>query len=376
MTDLDVVVVGAGPAGSCTARFAAAAGLRVLVLERSATVGVPVRCGEFLPSVAEIKATAPTADGLGELFDLPEGVRGKSVTKAKAISPGGRVYTVPFDGHALRRDILDQHLAKKAEEAGAEVRTSTTFLGLRDDEVIADRSSWTARVVVGADGPLSSVGRAMGFPRHALLFPAMSASIAGDFEPIFRAYFGNVAPGGYAWVIPREGDANVGLGVHPNLRREPLGVSFRRFLGTLGLDPEIRGVGGLVPMSGPLPRTVQGNVLLVGDAAGHVLPTTGGGIYTAMMCGRLAGLAAADHILHGKPLEAYEAHWREQLGQAFELGLSLFHLMSRAFEADWLLEQLMRFLGPHGLARCLRCQPVEEGGVRDFLTRSMMKLAR
>lgn len=225
---------------------------------------------------------------------------------------------------------MDQHLAHLADAAGA-VWTATTFRGFDGSTVFTSRGDVSTRVLVGADGPTSEVARVAGFPRHHLLFSAMSATIPGDYDPVFRAYFGSVAPGGYAWVIPRKGDANVGLGVHPDLRREPLTRSFQRFLAAQGL-PSVDGTGGLVPLSGPLDTTVKGNVLLVGDAAGHVLPTSGGGIYTAMMCGRLAGLAVAAHIVRGEPLGAYQAAWRRVLGRAFATGLREFQIMARGFE--------------------------------------------
>lgn len=348
----------------------------MVVVEKGGRIGWPVRCGEFLPSRDEIRATSPAAEGVEDLFNLPQDVRGEPVTAAEAVSPRGRTYHIPFSGHALRRDILDQYLARLAVDAGAEVKTSTAFLGLRGGVALTEAGGYDAPVVIGADGPLSTVARAAGFPRHPLLFPAMSATVLGDFRPVFRAYFGGIAPGGYAWVIPRKGEANIGLGVHPELRREGLAASFRRFLQGLGLDPKTKGVGGMVPMSGPLPTTVKGKVLLVGDAAGHVLPTSGGGIFTAMLCGRLAGRAAADHLLAGRPLEAYEGAWRTQLGDAFATAAAEFNLMIPAFRSDWLLERLFRLLGSQGLARCLRCQPIEEGLVRDLLSRWAMKVAR
>ncbi len=375
MTDVDAVVVGAGPAGSAAARYAAEGGARVLLLDRNATVGVPIRCGEFLPSVDEIMATAPLAEGMEELFSLPPSVLGLHLTRAEAISPKGRVYKLNFDGYSIHRDRLDQHLAHLAAEAGAEVWTSSTFLGFDGSTVATDRGDVSTKVLVGADGPTSAVARAAGFPRHSLIFPAMSAAIPGDYDPVFRAYFGSVAPGGYGWVIPRRGDANVGLGVHSDLRREPLHHSFQRFLVSRGMPP-VEGTGGLVPMSGPLDATVRGNVLLVGDAAGHVLPTSGGGIYTAMVCGRLAGLAVAAHVAHGEPLAAYEMAWRRVLGRAFTTGLREFQIMARAFEDDWLLEQLFHVMGARNLERCLRCQPIPEGGVLDLLTRAATKLIK
>ncbi len=219
------------------------------------------------------------------------------------------------------------------------------------------------KVLIGADGPRSSVARAWGFPANELLFPALSLSVEGSFEPVFDAFFGPLAPGGYAWVIPRRRDANVGMGVRPDLRREPLQTSLSRFLASMGLETDRTPVGGYVPMSGPLPETVRENVLLVGDAAGQVLSTSGGGIFTAMICGYWAGKAAARHILGQRPLADYERWWRKGLGGALERGRMLFQSMAPAFEDPEALEEVFRLLGPEGLAATLRCQDLVVGGL-------------
>jgi digeranylgeranylglycerophospholipid reductase len=359
-----VVVVGAGPAGSTAAGQAAALGASTLILERSPKVGEPVRCGEFLPSLDEIKRICePTVD-LEEIFDLPGHVFGAFLERARAYAPSGRVYEVDFQGHSIWRSRLDKHLAKRAEEEGAALWTETPFLELRDGVVRTPRGPVKARVLIGADGPLSTVARAAGFPEHDLLFPALSLPVRGSFEPVFEAFFGGIAPGGYAWIIPRRTDANVGLGVKPDLRQEPLHLSLKRFIRSRGLKAEGRVTGGFVPMSGPLAETVRGNVLLVGDAAGQVLSTSGGGIFTAMICGHLAGRAAARFVLGQGPLEDYERWWRRSVGGALERARALFQAMAPAFEDPESLEEMFRLLGPDGLAASLRCQDLEAGLLR------------
>ncbi|MFQ5907408.1 MAG: NAD(P)/FAD-dependent oxidoreductase [Thermoplasmata archaeon] len=356
------MVVGAGPAGSTAAAAAASRGASVLMLERAKTVGEPVRCGEFLPSLEEIRRICADTAGFEDLFDLPTHVLGRFIERARAHAPSGRAFEVDFQGHSIWRGRLDRYLARQAVDAGAELWTDTSFLGFENGDLITPRTRVRSSVVVGADGPRSLVAREMGFPEHELLFPALSLSLAGSFDPVFEAYFGGSAPGGYAWVIPRRHDANVGLGVRPDLKQDPLHAALDTFLEARGLRATSAPVGGFVPMGGPLSETVRGNVLLAGDAAGHVLSTSGGGIFTAMICGRLAGEAAARFAAGTAPLTDYEAAWRRVLGGAFERGRALFQMLAPSFDDPEALEESFRLLGPEGLAAALRCQdlPVVE----------------
>ncbi len=338
------------------AREASAGGASTLILEKGERVGEPVRCGEFLPSRAEIRRICDSAPPLDDIFDLPRDVIGTFIERARAYAPSGKAYEVDFEGYSIWRDRLDKHLAKRATNEGALLWTETPFQGANDGIMVTPRGPLRARVVIGADGPLSSVARAWGFPRNRLLFPALSLPVEGSFEPVFEAFFGSVAPGGYAWVIPRQKDANVGLGVRPGLRQEPLQVSLHRFLASRGLEADRGPIGGYVPMSGPLPQTVRGNVLLAGDAAGQVLPTSGGGIFTSMICGYWAGRTAIRYLRGKGSLQDYEGCWRESLGGALERGKRLFEFMAPAFDKPDTLEEVFRLLGPQGLAATLRCQ--------------------
>lgn len=355
----EVVVVGAGPAGSMAAREAALGGASTLILEKASRVGEPVRCGEFLPSEEEMRRICEAVPPLEDIFDLPADVYGTFIDRARAYSPSGEAYELGFQGHSIWRDRLDQYLAREAEKAGAVLMTDSPFLGVREGSLVTSRGLVRARAVIGADGPHSAVGKTWGFPSHETLFPALSLPIQGSFEPVFEAFFGSVAPGGYAWIIPRKSDANVGLGVRPDLRREPLGRTLRRFLESRGLKAGTLPTGGYIPMSGPLPQTVKGTTLLVGDAAGQVLSTSGGGIFTAMMCGYWAGQAAARYVQGNGSLEEYETSWKRSLGGAFERGRLLFQAMANAFEDEEALEGVFRTLGPEGLTAALRCQAPE-----------------
>lgn len=351
----DVVVVGAGPAGSTTARYAAGRGLDVLLVEKRDVIGTPIQCGEYVASDEEVVSLFPSVRDVADLMEVPHRIRQIETPVIRIWTPQGRHFDIPFSGYTVERDKMDQGLAEQAEREGAEVATGTTCLRVRGGEVVTNRGTFTAKVVIGADGPRSRVAREVGLP-WPVSSPAMSATIDGDFTDVTELFFGNLAPGGYAWIIPKRACANVGLGTWQHFNGK-LTSLFDAFLAKRHL-PRVRGTGGYVPVLGPIAQTVRGNTLLVGDAAGHVMATNGGGINVAMICGRIAGRVAADHVERGVPLSTYEAAWRAVVGERLETGARIKRLADRFFPSDRLLELAMVLLGRRRMERAIRCRPL------------------
>ncbi|OPY33060.1 MAG: Digeranylgeranylglycerophospholipid reductase [Methanomassiliicoccales archaeon PtaU1.Bin124] len=354
----DVVIIGAGPAGSSTAEHAALNGANVVVLERRPVIGEPVRCGEFMPSLAEIRAIFPKALDIDPVFDMPQDLHSLETTHIRIYSPSLRTWDVPFSGYTTDRNRFDQHLAKKAERAGASIITGVQAKRVREGLVIADGLEVEAKVVVGADGPLSLVGKSLGYERSSDLCPAVTVQVKGDFEPVSEMYFGSVAPGGYAWIIPKKGGANIGLGVANRFARMTVNEYFRKFLEFKGIKPEMDISGKFVPMSGPIHHATKEHSLLVGDAAGQVMAVNGGGIPISMMTGRLAGRAVAMHVKNGAPLSDYEVMCRQQIYKPLYTAVHTKWLANTCFGSKWRLEQAMRFLGQRRINKLIRCKPV------------------
>ena len=353
--EVDVLIVGAGPAGSTTARFCAGDGADVLMIDRRREIGQPVQCGELLPHVDEMYTMFPRSEHLEELFTVPSHlVQGES-DHVDLVSPGGRTYRCDFKSHTLDRRSFDKHLAKLAVDAGARLETGTSFLGLRDGVAQTTLGPVRAKVVVGADGPNSRTARSAGLRNPALRYPAVTCQAKGAFDPAVKMFFGSVAPGGYAWTIPKRGGANVGLGFDPKVFEGSPREAFELFVA--GLDCTCGEVTmGIVPMSGPVPSTVRGNVLLVGDAAGQTMATNGGGIPTAMIAGRIAGRTIREHIAGSCGLGEYEARWRRVLLEPLELSVRTRRLADMVFVSDRLLGAAMFMLGRRGLDRAIRCR--------------------
>ena len=355
--EVDVLIVGAGPAGATTARYCSDKDTRVLLIDRRKEIGYPVQCGEFLPTAKEMYSMFPRTMDLEELFKIDdEHVKGVSEF-VDMISPRGRKYRCNFEGMTLDRRQFDKHLVKLAEERGAEVRTGTAFLSMKDGVAQTTMGDISAKVVVGADGPKSRTARAAGLKGPDLCYPAITGQVEGDFEPVVKMYFGSLAPGGYAWIIPKKDSANVGLGVNPQLYKGPLRGLFDRFLASHLLSAKDVTMG-FVPQSGLVSRTVAGKVVIVGDAAGLVMPTNGGGIPIAMVAGRLAGQAIGDHLKRGASLEEYESRCRAILGKPLAASLWTRRLGGMFLPSDTRTEFAMTVLGRRGLSRAIRCSRV------------------
>lgn len=361
--DFDVIVAGAGPAGSTTARFAAEAGLSVLLIDSRKEIGWPVQCGELLGFEDEMKKIFPKVDRTEELFDIPTAYVSREIAIIRMVSPSMRNYDINFHCFSTERRNFDKYQASLAVKNGAVLMTDTHLRGIRDaNTVITSRGEFSGSVIVGADGPFSAVRKAWGLPGPRELYPAMSTSMDGEFDDEVYMYFGHVAPAGYAWIIPKNGGANVGLGADRALADRTVGSLAKQFIGDtaarFNTRPKQLIAGGWVPMSGPVGRTVSGNMLLVGDAAGHVMATNGGGIQIAMMCGRIAGRVIGRHFRSGVKLSEYETEWRKAVGDELETARRMMHYASLSFRSDMIMSALFRIAGAGGLAKVIKCRSV------------------
>jgi len=355
--EVDVLIVGAGPAGSTTARYCADKDLDVLVIDRREEIGHPVQCGEFLPDTSEMYTMFPKTIDLEELFTFDESLKMCDIEHIDMISPKGKAYRCDFRGMTLDRRSFDKYLVKLAEESGARVEKKTSLLSIRDGVALTSLGEVKARVIVGADGPNSRTAMEMQLQRPRERYPAITCQAAGTFDPIIKMYFGALAPGGYAWIIPKKNGANIGVGYRPSISAERPSEVFRRFISRLGVS--VRDVTmGFVPESGQVAQLVRGNVLLVGDAAGHVMASNGGGIPIAMIAGRFAGNAIRSHLRYRTTLESYERNCEEILGGP----LSTSHWTKRFADVfirhDWGAELAMSIARSRGLARAIRCKRV------------------
>ena len=302
--ETDLLVVGLGPAGSRAAAEAAGKGCSVIALDRRREAGWPVQCAEFVPAMIGQKVAGLTSVTRQRISAMETFVE----TQAPDIKDD-------FPGRIIDRAAFDRALVERAEAAGANCRFGAQVAGFSEDgrARLSDGSEIQARVIVGADGPRSAVGRAIGRVNRELVetrqitVPLLQPHEATDI------FLSADIPGGYGWLFPKGEVANLGVGVVPASRGrlKPLLDRLHHHLIERGrVGARILGhTGGAIPVGGLLePRGRLGPVpvLLAGDAAGLANPVTGAGINAAVLSGDLAGRAAADWLAGtGDALEDY-----------------------------------------------------------------------
>jgi digeranylgeranylglycerophospholipid reductase len=355
MERYDVVVVGAGPAGSLAARAAAGLGASTLVLDHRPELGEPVQCGEFLPTTREIS----------DLFDAPELVETACAVPSNTVlrttrwmhcvSPYGHRFKFPLAGCMVSRRAFDKALAQRAEGEGAEFRYPVGVVRVREGEVeLTDGRRIGAGAIVGADGPVSTVARSIGMVPPRTMFRMITATVESPLDDAIELHFGRIAPRGYAWLFPRATDANVGLGVADVPGGTTLDALLDRFAEREGLGRPRERTRWWVPIGAPPATLVRGNVVLAGDAANLVMATNGGGIPTAMMSGWLAGRSAARHARDGVPLTEYDRAWRSALFEPLERAARIQRFSDPYTAHNALLALGMRYIGSSGLDAMMR----------------------
>jgi len=336
----DVIVVGAGPAGSSAARAAAERGLEVLLVERELEIGVPDKCGEFVPSLKEMRRLTPHAKDLERYFDPPRDLIVNRTRYVRFVFPNDREIIVEFEGVVVERKLFDKHLANEAARAGADVATAVKVVDLLEGgrgvraKTLSGLVELESKVVVAADGAYSLVARRAGLPLssspldYGIGFQYEMVNVEHDPDYVDMYIGEDVAPGTYAWIIPKGPDvANVGTGVRVPFVKKGLNVRDyqRNFVEKHPVaSPKLRRAkptavkAGCIPVGGPIKEMVAGNVLAVGDAGGHTIPTVGGGIPTGLVIGSIAGRVVASHVLDGESLSVFDGAWRAEMGETIE----------------------------------------------------------
>lgn len=337
MTEYDVVVVGAGPIGSTAARYAAMHGARTLMLEDHSFIGSPVGCTGLLSTRAVSECDIEPSDDF--VFNS---VRGAFVHPMNGPC-------LPIDGkktkaYVVSRKIFDRRLAGMALEEDVELCLNSRVNAIEKADgkqrvsIVRNGQPETikTKVVIGADGVRSKLAKMAGLGNVTKVLSGIQAEVPyrSDDTDFVELFVGSQAPGFFAWAVPvDENISRIGMAIDPahknatvakqlldNLLTNNSHIASKYGGGKLDLV-----IGG-IPL-GPLEKTYSDGLLVVGDAAGQVKPTSGGGIYTGAVCAKIAGEIAAKAVVEednsANFLSEYDRRWRAKIGKELAMGMRI-----------------------------------------------------
>jgi len=351
-------VIGAGPAGTTTARLLAERGHDVVILEEHPAVGTPVHCTGLLGVEAFEEFKLPRSIILGQAGSATFwGAAGQSVG----------IRSDKVQAAVIDRVQLDVWLGEQAVAAGAELRAGwraeTVQVG-PDRVIVTGRSGEgvvEARVCVLACGASYRFHRELGLGMPDVFLQSAQLETPFPDMPEVEVRFGrDVAPSGFAWLVPfkRGTQPHVRVGLMSESRA---GERFSSFFSALctrvgaDVDPALTPRLKMLPL-GPVPKTYSDRVIAVGDAAGLVKPTTGGGIYYGLLSGLLAAEILDESLqrdrLTDSALKRYESRWRRRFGQEIRIGLAFRRIAARL--SDESIDALIELARVNGVVPLLQ----------------------
>ena len=351
----DVVVIGGGPVGSYVAYQLAGAGHKVMVLEQKQRVGGPVCC------------TGIIGQECVSSFAIESSVILRQVNSAKLFSPSGnllRLWREETQASILDRVAFDMAMANRAQGGGVEyvLNSPVKNIEVEEDKVKVEVSyrktelNLEARAVVIATGFGSRLTEKLGLGNFGDFVIGAQAEVQAMGVDEVEVYFGRkIAPGFFGWLVPTSPQAaRVGL-----LSRHNPELYLRELLASLLAQGKIVSADvklscGGIPLK-PLGRTFSERLIVVGDAAGQVKPTSGGGIYYGLLCADIAANTLHQALQHddlsAKSLAKYEREWRRKLGRELKIGYWARKLFERL--SDRQIDRIFDIIKANGIDEAL-----------------------
>ena len=325
MKKYDVLVVGAGPTGTTTAKHIAKKGYKVLVVDSRGTPGTPQQCsGLFSKNILDI-TTLKKNEILCE------------IKGAQIYSPSGEninIRTKKTQAYVIDRTVFDTRLLDEAKSVGAEIRTKTRFLKYEGEiTYFSSGENVFAKIIIGADGPNSVVAKNFGFPElEKKILGIINLYSEKPKEDVVELYLGRkTAPGFFAWKIPRKNDIEFGIGADKNTMQY-----FDRFLLLQNVKKKPKATAtGIIPLNWRK-ETVRRNCLLVGDAAGHTKATTGGGVVMGIKAAKIAADVVCDALQKDDIaiLSTYETKWKQDIVRDLKYALLIRKVLNSLDESE------------------------------------------
>ena len=301
----NVTIIGAGLIGLVLAKELASKGIGVTVYDRKKRVGEGAQKASGVISANGIESI-----GMGYREAIVNKLDGATIHAGKRTL---KIKSDSVKAYVFDRERLSETFYKQAIGEGAEIILDTRI----EREKIREMSN---TIIVGADGAVSTVASAFGFPRieeYVLTYKREYSCATVEDDGAVDLYFNSATARFFGWTIPYSNKViEAGIGIS-NKRRENSRAAFESFAAAKpdkGLEkPQGKGYASLIPLKTRRTTTI-GNVLLVGDAAGQVKSSTGGGIVFGALCAKVAAEAIENHIKRGTKLAVYESMWRKRYG--------------------------------------------------------------
>jgi len=318
MGDKMIVIIGAGPVGCFLGGLLAKKGKKVSIYEEHDCIGKPVQC------------TGIVTKDIKKIIKLKKEFIINKVDKVKVYSKNSKV-EISTNDIVLDRVKFDRYLAGKAKEYGAEIYLNHKFLGIKGNKVVfADKDNKIKKVnaeyIIGADGALSEVSKANAMFDKRKFYLGIQARVKGNYEKgKYEIYLGSICDDFFAWILPESKEiARVGIASRRNAKKK-----FKNFLKIKEIWEKdiIEHQAGLIPVYDKKNMVKRKNVFLVGDAAGQVKATTGGGIVPGLKGAKIL----ADCLVNGKDYRKKLRKLNRELG----LHLKIRKILNKFSDKDY-----------------------------------------
>jgi len=349
----DVIVVGAGPIGSFIASRLAQLGYRVIVLEQKECVGENVCC------------TGIISVECFNTFNLEATIFGEA-NSAKFFAPCGefiRLERGSPQAYIIDRASLDKSLRDRAQRHGANYLFSASVVAVTPEtdcvsatvDYQGKQRTFTAQAIILACGSGSGLPEKIGLGEITDFVSGAQAEVDTDIDEVEVHFDQNLSPGFFGWLVPTNHDKGLAGLLVPN---DPA-LYLRNFLHHLRAQGKIASTEadmkfGTIPLS-TLPRTYGDRIIVVGDAAGQVKPTTGGGIYYGLLCADIAAECLHQAFLandfSAARLSSYDKQWRAKLNRELQIGYRVRRLYKKLGNRH--IDYLFRVARDNGILRLI-----------------------
>lgn len=345
-----VSIIGGGPIGAYTGYLLAKKGYKSEIFEEHSKIGKPVQC------------TGIVTNHLAKIINPEDSVINR-LDKVRVYSPDNSYAEVKINELVIDRENFDKNIVEMAVSEGVRLNLRHKFRGFNKESIMfyGDKKAKKG-LLIGADGPLSSVGRSIGLANKNFYFGMQARVRLKNEGSAYEVYLGKDYPKFFGWVVPEsEKICRVGIACRANTRQY-----FERFMKKrAGRSKIMSRQGGLIPIYDPKSRLFKGDVYLVGDSAGMVKATTGGGLVP----GLLGAEVLADCISYGGD---YNSEFKKRVGKNLRLHLWLRGILNRFSDKDYGF--LVRLVGEEGVRNLM------DNGDREFpvgfLTRLILREPR